>query len=451
MKKKGVLLLMACIAIAWKGFAQDTTALTGVIGLKQCIDIAIKNNLQVNESDFTARNNRVYLQEAKGNMLPFISANVSHNFSQGRVINSANNGYVNESLNYGNYGINGTEYLWNAGSIRNNIKANRLSYEASKMDLQQQKDNITINTILAYLQVLSNKEQLNAALQQTEAIRVQVKRLQIQDTSGAVSNPATLTDFQGSLATSELNVISLQNAVESAKIALVQYLNLPYSAFDLQPLDESLTPILYDAPSDVIFQQAMQNLALIKSAHLKTLSAIKAFKAAQGHLWPTLTFGGSAASNYSSAATDATGSKIAYGKQLSNNFNTGFGFGLSIPILNGLVAKSNVDLARITEKRTKFEEASTRITLQQNVKQAYINMQTSFDRYQKTTEEVRAYQESFRVAQARFDAGLYTSVDYVIAKNNVDQASISLIAIKYDYILRTKILDYYQGKLSLTN
>ncbi len=78
-------------------------------------------------------------------------------------------------------------------------------------------------------------------------------------------------------------------------------------------------------------------------------------------------------------------------------------------------------------------------------------MQTSFDRYQKTQDQVKAYQESFRVAQVRFDAGLYTSVDYVIAKNNLDQANINLIAIKYDYILRTKILDYYQGKLSLTN
>jgi outer membrane protein len=78
-------------------------------------------------------------------------------------------------------------------------------------------------------------------------------------------------------------------------------------------------------------------------------------------------------------------------------------------------------------------------------------MQTSFDKYQKTTEQLNAYTESFRIALVRFDAGMYTSniVDFVIAKNNVDQAEINLIAVKYDYILRTKILDYYQGKLAL--
>ena len=229
----------------------------------------------------------------------------------------------------------------------------------------------------------------------------------------------------------------------------MQYLNLPYSSFDLQPLDNNLTPIIYDASSDIIYQQALQNLAVIKSAHFKTLSAIKSFKSAQGQLWPTLTFGASAATNYSSAATGTGGGKVPFGQQFTNNFNTGFGFGLSIPILNGLVAKSRVDLARITEKRTSFEENSAKTALQQNVKQAYINMESSFNRYQKIEDQVKAYQESFRIAQVRFDAGQYTSVDYVIAKNNVDQVSINLIAIKYDYILRTKILDYYQGRLSL--
>jgi len=453
MKKKGALLLMAFIAMAWKGFAQDTTALTGVVGLKQCIDIAIKNNLAVNESDFVAQNNKVAIRQSLGNMLPYISGNISQTESQGRAISSFTNTYVNQSLSLGNYGLNGTEYLWNGGAIRNYLAASKLTYAASKMDLQQQKDLITINVILGYLQILSNEEQLKATIQQLATTREQVRRYQTQDSSGALSNPQLLTDLQGSVAATELNIIAFQNAIESSKIALVQYLNLPYSSFEVQPLgsEQDQPPVLYDASSDIIFQQAMQNLALIKSAHLKTLSAIKSFKAARGQLFPTLTLNGGLASNYSSAATDALGNKTPYGQQLGNNFNNYFGLSLSIPILNGLVAKSRVDLARITEKRTSFEEKNVQTTLQQNVKQAFINMQTSFDKYQKTEDEIKAYQESFRIAEVRFNAGLYTSLEYIIAKNNVDQAVINLIAVKYDYILRTKILDYYQSKLSLTN
>jgi len=448
MKKKSTLLAMMFVVIAWKSFAQDTAALTGTVTLKQCIDIAIKNNLQVNENDFIAQNNRVSVQQALGNMLPYISGNISQNESQGRAISSFTNTYVNQSLSLGNYNVNGTEYLWNGGSIRNNLAANKLTYQASRMDLQQQKDLITINVILGYLTILSTKAQLNASIQQLESTREQEQRYKTQDSSGALSNPQTLTDLEGQVASNELGIIGLQNTLESAKIALVQYLNLPYASFEVQEL-EAPAPVLYDAQADLIFQEAMQNLALIKSAHFKTLSAIKAFKAARGQLWPTLTLNGGLASNYSSAATSTTGGKIPYGQQLSNNFNNYFGLGLSIPILQGFQYKSKVDLARITEKRTSFEEKITQTTLQQNVKQAYINMQTSFDKYQKTTEAVKAYQESFRIAEVRFNAGLYTSLEYITAKNNVDQANINLIAAKYDYIVRTKILDYYQGKLSL--
>jgi outer membrane protein len=447
-KMKGAMLLVLLVAMAVKGAAQDTTSLAGVVTLKQCIDIAIKNNLAINESDYVTRNNKVYVQQALGNMLPYISGNVSQTQSQGRAISSFTNTYVNQSLSLGNYGLNGTEYIWNAGAIRNNLAANKLNYQASKMDLQQQKDLITINVILGYLQILSTKEQLNAAIQQLETTREQLIRYQIQDSSGSLSNPQTLTDLRGSYASGEINIISLQNALESAKITLVQYLNLPYSSFELQQFDVE-APVLYDAPADLIFQQALQNLSVIKSAHLKTLGAIKSFKAARGQLWPTITLNGGLATNYSSAATDATGAKTPYGQQLTNNFNNYISLGLSIPILQGLVAKSRLDLARITEKRTSFEEVSAKTTLQQNVKQAFINMQTSFDKYQKNVEEVKAYQESFRIAQARLDAGNYTSLEYITAKNNLDQANINLIAVKYDYIVRTKILDYYQGKLSL--
>jgi len=38
-------------------------------------------------------------------------------------------------------------------------------------------------------------------------------------------------------------------------------------------------------------------------------------------------------------------------------------------------------------------------------------------------------------------------VDYTVAKNKLDAANINLISARYDYILRMKILDYYQGKL----
>jgi outer membrane protein len=73
-------------------------------------------------------------------------------------------------------------------------------------------------------------------------------------------------------------------------------------------------------------------------------------------------------------------------------------------------------------------------------------MTAAKNKYDALVEQATAYAESFRAADVRFNAGAATSVDYFIAKNNYDRANINLIIARYDYILRTKIMDYYQGK-----
>jgi outer membrane protein len=73
-------------------------------------------------------------------------------------------------------------------------------------------------------------------------------------------------------------------------------------------------------------------------------------------------------------------------------------------------------------------------------------MISAADRYKVGLEQVSAYTESFRAAETRFNNGVGTSIDYLTAKTNLDRANINLITAQYDYILRTKILDYYQGK-----
>jgi outer membrane protein len=73
-------------------------------------------------------------------------------------------------------------------------------------------------------------------------------------------------------------------------------------------------------------------------------------------------------------------------------------------------------------------------------------MEASLNKYKALVDQVSAYTESFRAAEVRFNEGASTSVDYLIAKNNMDRANINLIIARYDYVLRTKILDYYQAK-----
>lgn len=160
-------------------------------------------------------------------------------------------------------------------------------------------------------------------------------------------------------------------------------------------------------------------------------------------LFPTLVLSGDAQTNYSSAAQNSAG-KISYNEQVKNNIFTTVNLGLRVPIFNYFRARNNVKLAAITLRNSELVETDTKNKLRQQIEQAHLNMTNSYASYKTLLEQVDAYSTSFKAAEVRFAAGVGTSVDYLTAKNNLDRANINLISSKYDFVLRKKILDYYQ-------
>jgi outer membrane protein len=462
-----------CLVIA--AFLYSVLADAQVLTLKDCIETAIKNNAEIKQAEWLSENNKVFAQQSKASQLPFLNAGISHGINQGRNIDPFTNSYINEAINFANYSINTNVVLWNGSNLRNSTQRDILNFEASKMDLQQAKDNVTVNVILAYLQVLNNQEQLSLAQQQTGITKQQVERLEVLNKQGAIA-PSTYYDLKGQLANDELNEINAKNNLESSKITLVRLMNMEYSPsmqLEKLPVDD---PAAYTDQSDVIYQLASQQLALVKAAELRLQSASREIKAARGSRFPSLVFNGNLGTNYSSAASSLSllntadvltseyvivggnktylytptnsyqSNKISYFNQWKNNLNSSISIGLRIPILNGAQAKSRINLAQITEKKASFELQNTKTQLKQNVQQAHLNMSSAYERYFKLQQQVQDFTESFKAAEVRFLAGVGTSVDYLIAKNNLERAKGNLVAAKYDYVLRTKVLDFYEAK-----
>jgi outer membrane protein len=446
------------------------------LSLKQCIDLAINNNPLVKQSELQVQVAQVNWQQSKANMLPGISGGIGQGTNQGRSIDPYTNGYINQTIQVANYGASGNLTLFNGLSIQNTIKQNALSYEAAKMDAQQNKDNTILGVVLAYLQVLSSENILDLSQKQVEVSRQQVERLDKMNKEGAIP-PAQLYDLKGQLADNELAVVANQNTYEAAKLALCQLMNIDYKkSMQLERLNATDFSIGYMATVEQVYEAALQHMGLVKAADLRKLSASKAVLAAKGNLYPSLSVVGSANSNYSSTAlqntfinttnekTDAyvtvNGSnipvmatrdnfksdKITYTKQITNNIFTYVGLSLNIPILNNLQNRNRVKLATIAQKNADLTAGNTRIQLKQAIEQAYLNMEAAANRYKVLQQQVEAFKESFRTADIRFKEGVINSVDYVIAKNNYDRSVINFTQSRYEYLFRTKVLDYYQGK-----
>jgi outer membrane protein len=453
--------------------AQNATS--KIYTLQQCVEAGIAYNLRVQQSSLQMQADEVNWKQARLNMLPDLNAFINHGVQNGRSIDPFTNSYVNQRLSYANWGLSSGVILFNGMSMLNAVKQNRLNYEASKMDWQQQKDNLTLLMILAYLQVLSNEDIIVQLQNQLELTKKQVERLDALDKQGAIP-PSQLSDLKGQYAGDEINLVNAQNALETAKLNLCQLMNIPYEkSISVEKLDMATFAEKYEDSPDKIYQTALQQFALVKNVEYSRQSAAMGVKVAKGRLYPTLSLGASINTNYSNAAESSvflnntyqasndyvivngaqtpvikqvsnySYNKISYKDQLNNNRFSALGLNLRIPIFNSLQQRNRVRLAKITLKNSEVVEQTTKTQLQQNVEQAHLNMVTASEKYKKLLDQVEAFKESFRAAEISFNAGVGNSIDYLIVKNRMDQATINQIIAKYEYVLRTKILDYYKG------
>ena len=149
--------------------------------------------------------------------------------------------------------------LFSGGSLQNSIKQNAYAYDASRMDWQQEKDNLTLNVILAYLQVLNNEDLLTSAIRQKELSAKQLDRLDVLDKQGAIA-PSQASDVKGQLLNDELTILTLGNSLETAKLALAQLMNVPYSkSISLERLCQKQRGRLSNIPATIFFNQSSRS------------------------------------------------------------------------------------------------------------------------------------------------------------------------------------------------
>lgn len=444
--------------------------------LKQAVEIGIKNNIDVLQSDLEMQKEGITLKQSKETRLPNLNASANQGTNYGRSIDPFTNAFIDQKVGYGNYSASSNVLLFNGFSLSNEIKANKLGYEASKMELQHAKDNLTINIILAYLQVLSAEEVLTQSQAQVSVTQKQVDRLGILNAKGAIL-PADFYDLKGQLATDQIAISDNKASVATAKLNLVQLLNIPYdSTLEVEKIPAENFNTDFSGTPDSIYQTALHQFAQVQAVKLRTESAEKNIRSAKGQYFPTLSFGGNVNTNYSSVATrdyflntteNASSNyvtynntklpvivtqdnyvprKINFGDQLNNNLFYTINLGLTIPLFNASRVRNNVKLAKINYQNEKYVEQNTKTQLQQSIERAYVNLNSAGDKYKLLQNQVKAFEESFRTADIRFNAGAITSVDYLIAKNNLNRAENNLIISKYDFLLREKVLDYYAGK-----
>lgn len=407
--------------------------------LEECIELALKNNADAQKSANNTALSSLDLKQAKASLLPTLSGSLSHDISTGFTTDPTTNSVVRSSFTSGTQNLSTSIMLFNGLNLLRTIRQQAFAYEATQMDEQRVKDNLTLDVILAYLQVITSQDVLDQNRQQRDVTKKQLDRLELMNNDGAIA-PGDYYDVKGQYAGDQITVVSTENTLRSNVIILTRLLNIPYRGdLSFEPINQLPEVNNKAINQEALFENAATSLGLLRAARFWKESAEYELKATRSLYFPSLSFGAGLNSRY------ANGGEGTYINQIQDNLGRGLGFTLNIPILDGFRRRINVSRAKIGLRNAEIDLETAQNNLQQQTAQVLINLETAKQKYVELREQVDAYKESFRIAEVRFEAGDINSVEFLQQKNKFDRANIDLVVTQYEWQLRQRIANYYNG------
>ena len=471
--RKGLLSIGLFVLITTASLAQEKKVYT----LKECIEIALKNNLTVKRSELGLKGADINLDQARYTMLPTLNVSGSYGSNFGRSIDPTTNSFIDQKIDNSNLNANASLLLFNAFRVMNTIRQNVNDKAAADNDLTKAKNDVVLSVVTLYTSVIFNQELLQNAQFQLRTTQQQLERTKKLEQAGSVPLGNVL-DLEAQNATNELNLIQRENAFNLSLLQLKQSMQLPASTpLEIDVPELSIEDLSSIQSSEQIYDIAKPNMPEIKAAVYRSESSMYALRASKGALFPRLSLNGIAFTNYSSAAkilanpveinnptigylgNDQTAIVRSFGKtftgnivekpfsdQFSDNISQSVSLNLTIPLFNGYSSRATVQRNKIATTQASINLTDAENRLRQAIETAHNDATAAAKTFASSAKAVKAREEAFRMTKQRYDAGAANYVDYQVSENNLFQAKSDQVRAKYDLIFKKKVLDFYQGK-----
>jgi len=469
-----IFFLFLCSGLLTEVFDAQTTTWT----LKQCVDQALEKNVALNQNKLASDVNYIAVEQSKANLLPNLNATDVQSFYFGRSLDPVSYQYTNQHISTNSPALVSTVNLFNGFQYLNTIRQNNYFYDAGVQDIERMKNDITLLVLAAYVQVLVGYEAVDIAENQVQASSINVTRAEIFVKAGKQAEGA-LFQMQAQLAADKLTRVNAQNDLQLAKISLLQLMETPvFAGFEIERPDIKTVQPSLDIPgvSD-IYQIAEGIMPQVKVSACSTKAFVAGYKVAESLFLPRLSLTGTLKTGYSSFAgrvsegtsfqqqpigflqsnpsdqvigfvpvTTITKSDYPISNQFSDNFGQILGFNLTIPIFNNFQAKYTTQKAKIGIATAQLNEQATKNALRKSVEQAYTDLVGAGNKYLATQEQLRSETCAYTDMEKKFSNGMNSATDYLVEKNNYLKAEQTLVQAKYDYLFKSKVIDFFSGK-----
>ena len=424
--------------------------------LKECINHALENNIELQRTALTIDEARIARKQSRLNFIPSLNAGSSSTTTFGRILTPDTYDFRgNSTITDATASVQASTVIFAGLRKHHEAKRSDLGLQAALLKLHEAHDDIALNVTAAYLEVLFAKENIKITEKQLETLVLQVEQTsaQVDEGNGLLSD---LLQLQAQMAEAEYDMLEADNELILAYFELAQLLEIrDYHSFTVVFPEHYNMTLLSDLSSSEEIYSMAQSLPQIEAAKVHVSIAETDIKIAKGALYPTLTLTGGYGSSYSDGvhkslhdpenAANYIEARYPFKEQIRNNASAYIYFNLNIPIFNSATARNNVRIKNIALQRANYDLQLTRKQVSVEIQQAFIDAHSALEQYNASVRNVDIIEETFLLIKQEYNLGRATPVDYSIALYNLINAESQLIQAKYQYIFSSKILDFYRG------
>ena len=432
------LLLSLLIGISSGTWAQEAWT------LEACVNQALQHNLNLNDMSYSVAAQQERYRQSFREMLPTVSANTNYNVRYGRSVDPNTNEIVSTDFFSNNYSVDANWLLFQGFQRKNTTSAERFLYQALKEETLQQKYLLAFRVMNAYFDLQFAKNLVENANDQVQISTDNYNLVKKQIDLGLMA-AADLLEAESALIADRLRLTQGQNNLLSARLRLMQEMNLEErEGFDIE-VKEDLEAALMTIDVDSVYNRALQVVPQVQAQELRVKAAEKQVKVAQGRLYPALFLGTGYGTGYFETNVDATESVISFRQQIKDNASQYIGASLRIPISERWSNRSEVKQRKIALLRAMNQLELQQQTLNQVIQDLVQEYSAAQVTYVQTQQSEAAQLLAFNVAQKRYERGLIDILSLSQSKTNYANAQNGNLQAKQRLSVLKKTLDFYMG------
>ncbi len=404
--------------------------------LKMCLDYALENNIQLQQSRNDYLSGLEDTQEAKAALLPSLSASATQGYTNYPSTN------VEERNSYtGTYGLNAGLTLFEGGKLRTAVKEQQLQNRIDALTVSESENDIRIALVEAYMQALYAAEAVEVAAGTAKVSRAQRDRAEEMWRAGAISK-VDFAQLESQYAGDRYQVVVAQATLDDYKLQLKQLLELDITEeMNLAAPAEGEETVLQPLPSKTtVYAAALNAMPQIERGRLGVEAAELGVRQARAGFYPSVSLTAGLGTGHMS------GDNYQSGSQIWNRFNENVALSVNIPIFSNRKNRTAVNKARIAVSNSRLEQLGIEKELLRQVESAYLNAVSAQSQYAAAKQKERYAQQSYDLTDEQFRVGRKNTVELITAQNELSSARQEVLQAKYMTLLNIGLLDIYQGK-----